>query len=52
MTDHSQHSPLEELKEKLDEVIELLNKDNRPLIISENGERQALESTESSEAAV
>jgi len=51
MTNHSEHSPLEELKEKVEEVFELLNQGNLPLIVSDSDEEKALEATDSRETA-
>jgi hypothetical protein len=51
MTDHSEHTSLEELKEKVEEVFELLNQSNLPVIVTENDAEQSLEATESCKTA-
>ncbi len=38
MVDHSEHSQLEEVKEQIAEVVELLNQPNLPIAVSEEGE--------------
>jgi hypothetical protein len=38
MTEATQENPLEEIKEKLNEVIELLNQPNLPVAVSEDAE--------------
>ncbi len=37
MVDNTEESPLEEIKEKINEVIELLNQPNLPVAVNEEG---------------
>lgn len=41
MTEATQENPLEEIKEKLNEVIELLNQPNLPVAVSDDAETSA-----------
>jgi hypothetical protein len=49
MTDHSEHSPLEEFKEKVNEVLELLNQSNLPVVVPEGVDLDPLDTTAPSE---
>jgi hypothetical protein len=41
MVDHSEHSPLEEMKEQIAEVVDLLNQPNLPIVVHNEGDPEA-----------